>query len=225
MSVDLIKYIFEESKKNGLPGVISLIVKLASFCICLSPVITYFWIYKLEMINMANIFFAYSLIIGLGCVLFFLVFISSKVFSSILLEKKLIKSNEINSKMNYEEMRYYYFKCSFIITTVFHATLTVVILASHYTINEINIQHLKDLKYVIILVVGFFIVSFVTWFFSLIRHIKALDTILQDKKMKQIQSSTINNLESVIKKLEDNENLIHNIKILLEKYDEDKVKD
>ncbi|MBU5591203.1 hypothetical protein KQI89_05450 [Clostridium sp. MSJ-4] len=173
MGTDLFKYIFDESKKDGCKGVISVIIKIAVFFICLSPVFVYFLLYQTIVVREYNIFISSTLILGCGSLLFFLIFSSAKTFSFILLLKK-IKSK---SNLSIEEKEHYYFKKSFIITTIFQGILSLLIIISYYYNNPSNlvIKQFNELIFVIIAIITFIIVSFILWIIFLLKYIKSLE--------------------------------------------------
>lgn len=206
MGTDLFKYIFDESKQGGCKSVIAVIIKVAAFFIGLSPVLIYVLIYQLDKIN--NIFISSTLILGCSSLLFFIVFMASKVFSSILLEREI----KTNTKMKEEEIEAYYFKKTFLIATIFQGILSIIILSNHYTINKnIDINQFKELFVAIVVLATFLIVSFIVWIISLLRYIKALELKLEN------ESLNVND-KSLIDLLKDNEELSKKVIRLLEEY-------
>lgn len=166
----------------------------------------YVLIYQLDKIN--NIFISSTLILGCSSLLFFIVFMASKVFSSILLEREI----KTNTKMKEEEIEAYYFKKTFLIATIFQGILSIIILSNHYTINKnIDINQFKELFVAIVVLATFLIVSFIVWIISLLRYIKALELKLEN------ESLNVND-KSLIDLLKDNEELSKKVIRLLEEY-------
>ncbi|WP_032122115.1 hypothetical protein [Clostridium amazonitimonense] len=185
MGTDLFKYIFDESKKDGCKGVISVIIKIAVFFICLSPVFVYFLLYQTIVVREYNIFISSTLILGCGGLLFFLIFSSAKTFSFILLLKK-IKSN-----LSMEEKEHYYFKKSLIITTIFQGILSLLIIISYYYNNpsDLIVKQFNELIFAIIAIIIFVIVSFILWIIFLLKYIKSLE---KENDMLKIRSDMKN---------------------------------
>lgn len=173
MGTDLFKYIFDESKKDGLKGVISVIIKIAAFFICLSPVFVYFLIYQPIVAREYNVFVSSTLIIGCSCILFFIIFCCSKIFASMLLSKKY----KLNKKLSYEEAIHYYFQKSLVITTIFQGILTMFIVGNYCYKNSsnINIKQLNELFIIIVIIIAYILLCISLWIYSLLKHIEVLE--------------------------------------------------
>lgn len=209
MGTDLFKYIFDESKKDGCKGVILVIIKIAAFFICLSPVFIYFLLYQPTVVKDFNIFISSTLILGCGCLLFFIIFLSSKVFSSMLLTKKI----KTNSNLTIEEKEYYYFKKSFVITTIFQGILSILLMISYYYNNpsNLNTKQFNELFVVIIVIIAFIAISFGFWINSLLRYIESLEKEKEYLVLNKIKLKTEVDIKG-------NEKIINDILILLENY-------
>lgn len=170
---DLLKYIFEEFRINGLKGIASMVVKIAAFFICLSPVFIYFLLYQPTTVESHNIFVSSTIIIGCEFILFLIVFSSSKVFSSILLLKKY----NTKSKLDIEAVEHYYYEKSFVITTIFQGVLSLILIVSYYYNNpsELFAKQLSELIFVIIMVIAFTTVAFILRIFTLIKYNRIIE--------------------------------------------------
>lgn len=172
MAIDFFRIILDESKKLGLKGIISVIVKIAVYSICLSPVFLYFLLYQKPIIKTYNMFIFSTLVLGFGCLLFLIVFISSKIYASRLLAREL----KANPNLTQKEKEDYYLRKSFIITTVFQGLLSILILVSYFSKNssEIIIIQFNELFIVFITIIIYICVSNGLWIYHLIKF-KVLD--------------------------------------------------
>lgn len=212
MVPDLFKYIFDESIKDGCKGIISVIIKITAFFICLSPVFIYFLLYQPSVVKDYNIFISSTLILGCGCLLFFLIFLSSKVYSSMLLTEKI----KANNKLTIEEKEHYYFEKSFVITTIFQGILSILLIISFYYNNpsKFNTNQINDFIIVLIVIIVFITISFGFWINSLLKYIDNLE-----KENEYLTSYKIKHNTEINTK--ENEKIINDILTLLEDYKHD----
>ena len=168
---ELLKYVFDESKKGGLKNVISAIIKIAASFICLGPIMIYVSLYNPAIINNMNLITT-VIILGCSCILFFIVFICSEIFATILLTKKLKTPNTMND----EKIEKYYFSKSLFITTIFQGilSLTIVINYLYKHPSFVYAQHLEDLSLIILIVIGYIAISVGLWILYLLKYVKRL---------------------------------------------------
>ena len=173
MSQEVLKIFFEEFKINGLKGIASVIVKITAFFICLSPAFIYFLLYQPAIVTSNNIFVSSTLIIGCGCLLFFLIFSSSKVFSSMILLKKY----NISSILDKKAMEHYYYEKSFVIATIFQGILSLFLIASYHYYNPCRLfaKQLDELTFVIIGIFLFSTIAIVLRIITLFKYIRILE--------------------------------------------------
>lgn len=220
MIVDLFKYIFDQSQKDGCKGVISVIFKVAAFFICLSPVFIFFLIYQYDMLIHMNIFISSTLIFGISSILFFIIFSSSKAFATLLLEKEILRKKENNNyEMSYSEKEHYYFYMSFLISSIFQLILSILIAGSHYiTDNDINVSMVRELYVPIVILISFIVISLFVWINSLLGYIKGLENSQVDYDKIENTNIEYKDIDMLIDELKLNEKHIEELITVLEKY-------
>lgn len=183
--IDFFKYIlFDESKNNGFKGMVVAIIKLFILLICMSPVFIYFYLYQPNLLD--DFSFTYIVIFSLSCIWFFVVFLCSKPYATILLFifiapkliKKDIKANEEKQEKEANEEKKekedkqkeneFYFNASLAITSIFQFILSIVLLIT-YDHNNLFNTIIEELLYIASIeplygIIKIFIVfSFIIW--------------------------------------------------------------
>lgn len=171
--MDLFKYIFDSSNKDGLKGIISVIIKAASFFICICPVGLYCILYQNDFTTNYNIAIVTTVIIGCSCILMTIVFLCSKAYAYYIVLKKF----KNNTKMTDDMMLKYYFKISFIISILFQGGISVSILFIYFYNHETKLNYLKidEIFIIIMIFVIFILIAVVLWIKSLLKYIDNLE--------------------------------------------------
>lgn len=167
MVTELLKYVFDESKKGGLKNVISAIIKIAASFLCLSPILVYLSLYYPVIINNINLFTT-IIILGCCCLLFFIVFICSEIFAAMFLIKKM----KVSNIMKDEEIAKYYYDKSFLITAIFQGILTLIIVINYLYRNSsiLYSQNLNDLSKACFTLIGYMSICVGLWIFYLVKY-------------------------------------------------------
>ena len=138
--IDLFKYIFNESKHNGFKGIISVIIKISAFSICISPVFIYFLLYQPTLFDTKfNDIISYALILGCSCILFLIIFACSTVYANVLLINKGKDLTGDDKKIEY------YFKNSCIITIIAQLIISIFLVVIKFS-NNLPDEFIEQLK-------------------------------------------------------------------------------
>ena len=219
MGMELFKYIFDESKKDDCKGVVSIVIKFAAFFICLSPVMLYFVLYQREFIEKLNIILSSTLIVGISCIYFFIIFALSQAYSTILLKRKLVRNrkNTNNQVLTEEYKQHYYYSNSFKITTFFQSIVLIVLICSYMFNNYSNsiYKQFMELKYVVITIILYIVLSVTLWIRNLYKYIQLLKqhsaSVKEESDLRKHSDSLTDMIKTDKKLIDDLENLKDNI--------------
>lgn len=154
MDLNLFKYIFENSKKDGFKGIVSAIYKISAFFISISPIPLYSFLFQKEFIKELNKEYSLAIVttimIGVSCICFTFVFLCSKVFGEYITVSKLKKKTDMQDN----ELLSYYLKKSLIITVIFQGVIDLLLLIIYFDNNKSELSKFKieDLFWVILLI-------------------------------------------------------------------------